>query len=122
MSSEYAKGLRELADFVELHPEFGEPYQYEFNVFGTDKNALTKFVQASGNVMKDTDANFFFVTKKFSGGVRLNFNVRHENICEKVEIGRKIVPAREETVLPAQPEHEEIQYSWKCPTILGEAS
>jgi hypothetical protein len=122
MPSEYAKGLRELADFVELHPEFGEPYQYEFNLFGEGKDALSKFVGASGTVKKDTDDNFFFVTKKFSGKVRLNFNVRHENICEKVEIGRKIVPAHEEMIVPAQPEHEEIQYAWKCPHILGEES
>ena len=119
MSNEYAKGLRELADFVDEHPEFGEPYQYEFNVFGKDKDALKVFVQASGSVKKDTDDNFFFVTKKFSGGIRLNFNVRHENICEKVEIGRKIVPASKKKVLPAQPEHEEIQYEWKCPNVLG---
>lgn len=39
-------------------------------------------------------------------------------LCEKVQVGTKVVEATEEQVIPAQPEREEPVYEWKCPESI----
>ena len=126
--AEFIRGLRNAADFFEARPELGLPYQAnEFRFYGTvcglpldSRESMVAFAKiAGGRTDKEESDNLYYLTAKRDG-----FSVRaagyRAHICEKIEVGVKIVPAH---IIPAQkeqlvPEREVPIYEWRCPPLL----
>lgn len=112
----YVQGLRELASFVEAHPEIPLPYAGAHNAFVQDKSDLAIVAKACGGKWaKNATTDYFYISKAFSGGHSYEVNVSRENVCRKVVTGTRIIPA--------QPEREEDEIQWVCdePLLAGQA-
>jgi hypothetical protein len=111
----FANDLRDLADWVESHPELQIPGLDRVDIF----QRLPLYAKAMGTVEKEADDSFFMLRKNF-GSIQLEVNWWREQVCERVKVGEKVIP---EQILPAKseeiiPEHVENVYEWKCPESI----
>ncbi len=116
--TEYANALRRIADFVEVHPKISIPDTTNIDIYQwiEGKEFLTEIARIFGTCKKDYGTTYSTVKKDF-GGIFLSATTYKEQVCERVVIGKKIVP---EIIIPASliPEHEEEIVEWKCPESL----
>jgi hypothetical protein len=125
---EFADGLREFAEFIELHEEIPVPSGQTFhaNARDIDKAAqrahAAMVAKAFGHSNKEEYEQSMQITHRFNAVVKMEVWYDRDALCERVELERKIIPAVPETTIvkPAVPEHEEIVYGWKCAPILKE--
>lgn len=121
--TEYANGLRQVADFLEFHPEIKLP-QAQLNCYAIfNKDEAAAVLHAFGNAKKEYDDSIFLLSKDF-GAVNLRYVGQRKAVCEKVVVGIKFVPERTEPAIEAQPErvvpaHEEPVMEWRCGSILA---
>lgn len=118
-------GLRKLADFLDVHPEFGRVSVATTYRFVQDKAEMARCAKILGSCKKYATDSFFNVKKRFGsedefGGVELSVTGEREMVCERVVKETKVVPAQEErTILvPATPEKVVEVYEWVCPDSL----
>lgn len=117
----FSEGLRELADFYDAHPEVKAPYTgTNFTIFGITKEDLPIYARAFGKAEKCFDAYSFQLSKSFGYEMKLRTYSSREEVCERVKIGEKVVPAH---TIPAQEEkfvEEEVEavFEWKCPDAI----
>jgi hypothetical protein len=103
----YVQGLRELADFVEAHPDLPVPFSGSHNVFLADKADVVALARAAGGRWeKGADPNYFYLKVRFAGGHTYDLNVDRERICRKVVTGTRTVPAT--------PAHDVEEFHWIC--------
>jgi len=110
----YVNGLRQLADFVEAHPELPVPFAGGHNVFVGTKAELATFARLPGvRWDKSVDPNYFYIRHTFDGGHSYDINVQREQVCRKVVTGTRLVPA--------EPAHEVDVFEWVCdePLLAG---
>jgi hypothetical protein len=50
--------------------------------------------------------------------VQFNISTMRKTICERVVVGKKVIPARPETVIPASPERTEEEIEWRCHPVM----
>ncbi len=122
--TEFIAGMRELADWLEDHPDVKRPsiWTTTINIFAADKEKLIELRRATGLSQKVEAGEFFMFRKEFRGGWKVDLNVNKQHTCERVKVGTKVVPAKppRSIELPAEPEKVEDVYEWKCPeTILA---
>lgn len=88
-------GLRQLADFIEAHPQLPVPYGNNLNVFAEDKATLAALARV-GNVRWDKHANgeYFYLKAQFDGGHSYEINIQRALVCRKVVTGSHIEPAK----------------------------
>ncbi|HSW65387.1 MAG TPA: hypothetical protein VLH56_19070 [Dissulfurispiraceae bacterium] len=125
-ASEYAAGLRAIAEFYEANPDLPTP-QAEITVYNINgKEQMAHFaralVRAHKEVDKKADPTFFVISASFSGVVLRACDWRN-NVCERVAVGTKIVEEQLIPARPAEPErlipaHEEEITEWRCPSLL----
>lgn len=124
-NAEQIQGLREMADWLEAHPELPETYFGATGVFVTynrnQKADLAVVALAMGESVKDYTDSSFMLAKKFMGGITITYCTAREIVCERVLVRTQTVPAH---VIPAQPEtlvpeREEPVYEWRCGSILA---
>lgn len=86
----WVEGLRQLADFVEAHPEMPLPMSgATLYLWGADaKTELAALVRILGNVEKEASESFFGVTRRF-GPHALSVKASRENVCQRVVVGTK---------------------------------
>lgn len=108
-------GLRELADALEQHPELPTPYGLEVDVFWrTDDNARHdgRLTQADargamaalpGGWSKDGLGNYLEYKRAFGDHVAYALNLNRADVCKRVQVGVRNVPA-----------HDEPVYEWDC--------
>lgn len=112
---DYVQGLRELAAFVEMHPEIPLPWAGSQNAFVNDKADLAAIAKiVGGRWAKGVSPDFFFIRKEFAGGFSYEANIGRESVCKKVVTGTRIEPA--------QPEREVEIVEWICDEPLLTAS
>lgn len=129
---EYVAGLRELADFIENAP-FPDSWQgawgeksweahYIYLNTGT-KEDFQKFVKALGTFEKTFSEYSSSAVKTLPSGIKITVSTDRQNICKKVVVGTRVIPAKEErTVIEeAEPEREEEIVKWECGSFLGES-
>jgi hypothetical protein len=111
---EFIAGLRELADFYEAHPTLQAPWEgiayfnlYPEGYFENTREGARLVAKEFSPVKKDYSSETHFVLeKRFSGGVGFDFNFPRDVVCERKQVGTKIVPASEEREVPV--------YEWEC--------
>lgn len=121
----YVAGLRAAADFYEQHTDVKTPGDTSLNnyVVNTKEDARA-IIKALGSCVKFYDDVYFRIVKEISPGFSLRFVLMRDNVCEKVQVGTKVVPehvippepAREEKFVPRR---EEPIYEWRCASILA---
>lgn len=107
---ELVTSLRAVADLYEAHPDLPIPYLDPIHAFMSKEEAPV-IAHALGRCEKIADDSFFRLRKKL-GQLKLDFLVARDEVCERVVVGTKHVPALH---IPA---HEEDIVEWKCPKIM----
>ena len=102
------QGLRDLADFLDAHPNVPVPgSEQTLNVFVDDRATLAAIAR-EGRWEKHYYTNWFTLVAAF-GPITLHINLDREQVCRKVVTGSRVVPAR-----AAEPEHVEEVTEWIC--------
>lgn len=110
MRDETIQGLRALADFLAEHPDVPLP-SLTLNAF-VDTKAEIAAIARVAPWGKNHNGDWFFLTRSFAGTVRLDINVPRGQVCERVVIGQRTVPAHEEDIV-----------EWKCDeSLLADAA
>lgn len=117
--SEIAKGLRELADFIdaedgEIGGRMSAPTMNIFLPLEEQREELAKAARWIGAAEKIPFGDFYLLRRKFAGGVKLDVIANRDKVCERRVVGTRRIPRR---IVPA---HEEEIVEWDCPdSILG---
>ena len=118
-----ADGLRELANFLDLHPELAEalgpPTLY---LWASDEAKFKANNALLGTFTKSSTGSYLNATKAF-GPVTVESTIQQSNICEKKVVGtRKVmqyVPVDPDYIPPLVEYHnvevEEEVTEWLCP-------
>src|SRR5882757_7116114 len=123
--NEYVISLRELADFIESKPlpdnwtgsswsgiqdTFSHPF---LQLYAYDKKEFGNIALALGTFNKETTDYYVKATVKLSLGATITYSIPHEQVCKKIVIGTKVIPAKEAEVIEAEPEREEQIIKWE---------
>lgn len=122
----WIEGLRELADFVEAHPEIDAASTFTLNLWMHEKSDLADWMKRLGGKWdKYTGLDAYFIMRRMFGPHRIELNANREAVCERTQVGTKTVEKPDPELLAAVPlvTVEEPVYEWKCPdSLLAEAS
>lgn len=122
-NAEMIKSLEELTQFLRDNPTIKFDHSFTiYNHCGT-KEELLECAPMIGACEKGANCEWYNLTKRFGSRIRGQWYINRQKICERVVVGEKIIPAKEEIrvpeqVLPAEPERRELVYEWKCPDSL----
>ena len=127
--AEYADGLRQVADFLESHPEIPLPESTltSYDLYSKDKAAVTAKALSQGGRCDKVFEDALVRLRRVFGTITLQYLGTRSTLCEQVRVGTRIVPEQYVPPEPATeartiPEHEEAVYEWKCPPLLGKPS
>lgn len=123
VNADLIQGLRDLADFLETHPQPEAQYAHNvtLSVFVTPEE-LTERIRGAGTVEKVAAGEWFWLRRAFGPHVVLDWTVAREKICRRVVVGTRVVPATPEALVAAQPERVEEIVKWECPESILRAS
>src|SRR5882762_2054563 len=116
---QYIPGLREMADFLESHPEVICPCTNELTIFGASKEQIEIGARAFGKADKVYLSEHFQLRKPFGMGAwHIEFWSPREVVCERVVVDTEEV---DEQVFPEQviPAHTKEIVEWRCSPILA---
>ena len=118
--SEYATGLRRLANFYEGHPEVpiprhGELGEIDFSI--ASKSELVAVLRGFGGHWERSQGShsgLVYFTQSF-GSFTLRAYVDQARVCTPRVVGQRVIPAQ-----PATEERVEDVVEWECGSVLGE--
>jgi hypothetical protein len=113
---EFAQGLRDMADWYEVHPEITLPFKEFMNYTMNTKEDAQIVMRAMGSCVKTYDDSIFGLEKHF-GPIKARFVFMRNEVCERKVVGTKIVPEKF-TPAKTEPEHEVEIVEWECVPIL----
>lgn len=93
--AETIKGMRELADWLEAHPDvpvYSSPYMALFSSWAEGDPIATspqRMAKAMGKAEKSYDSTYIALKQGFSGGVYYEFNFMREEVCEPKVVGER---------------------------------
>lgn len=104
-----SESLRALAAFLDDHQEIkvGEQNVTILHYVSTRKEIAECARAASWRKVYTND--YFELHRDFGNGITIQVYTPRGQVCEKVVVGKRIVPAR-----PAEPEREEEVVEWVC--------
>lgn len=108
--AETLQALRDLADYLETHPQVPLPYIGKLNAFGVGGD-LPTIARAMGGFEKGSGGGYLELIKRF-GSITLAVNFNSDEVCERVVVGTERVS---EQIIPA---HEQEIVEWRCPESL----
>ena len=110
----FIANLRELATFLEQHPNVPHPVYNQLNVFIQTPEELAS-VAKGGSWSKQYNGPWFYLERVFGEDLALHIDIEREKVCRKVVVGKRLIAA--------QPEHEVEDVEWQCEpvTLLGHA-
>lgn len=108
-NQQFTQELRALADFMDAN-DLGDIYpEFCLNIHAGTAAGLVEKTRGLGRVGKVARGDYFVLQKSFGDFVRIEWFVMRDQVCERI-VTKKI--------MPAQPEHEIEEISWKCPESL----
>lgn len=129
-AAQAVNGLRELADFIEAHPDlpwsdvYPGTFEWRVNVFvGNDAEKFAAFAASGGRWDKSTYASdgedgIFMVTRTFGGGVSLQVVTNRNAVCERKVVGVETVEVPDPDAPKVTVEREVVE--WECRPLLAE--
>lgn len=121
---EFSQGLRDLADFVDSHQDIELPYINPFTAYGySSKEDAAMLLRRLGGCEKKYEGELFALVKSF-GPLAIRYVFMRQAVCEAVVVGKRIVPAEPEKIVPAKvipaiAAREEDVIEFRCQPILG---
>lgn len=133
----YTRGLREIADWYDAHPEVPMPYhtsvqtgklEATFDIYlnGADQRArLSTIARAMGQFDKVPDGDLFRVVRRF-GGIAVTAQAQRDEVCERIVVGThevtELVPDPEAVAaLPTVAVTKVVEdVRWECRSILAD--
>jgi len=118
MRENYTSGLRELADFIDAHPDFGA-YKQSYYIFTYNKEKFARLARQLGTAEKTECGDYYSITRWF-GPHALQLTIGREMVCERVKVGTRIVAKPDPDAIAKVPtiDVEEDIYEWKCPESI----
>ena len=110
-ASEYADGLRQLADWIEAHPDIKTPETTISCCSVNSKEEAASVLLALKPCRKHFGPDMFSIKRDF-GPLTLSFLFYRTDVCTRRVIGTRHVEAR------LVPEREEEIVEWDCPEAL----
>jgi hypothetical protein len=113
-NSEYVRALRALADFLEARPTL-VPATNGFNVMLDTKEELIEHAK-TGSWKKEWFDEWFALRQEFGQDefgrkiLYLDVNLPREQVCRKVFLGKRTIPARDEQVVD--------EFEWQCDDLV----
>jgi hypothetical protein len=91
-NSEFAAGLRQLAEVYEAHPEMVAPPRIDINLYGVPREVYAKTVRALGSFRKvePHGTDYFYEIEKVIGGLPVRFATERANVCRKVRVMKEV--------------------------------
>jgi hypothetical protein len=108
-------GLRQLANWVDAHPEFAKDIRVQARAYSVDEN-IKEWAVALGKCEKEHNDTLFSLVRSF-GPVELKAVAWRHNVCKRVVVGVEQVPQQ---VIPRKviPAHEKEIVEWECEPLL----
>lgn len=116
-------GLEKLVAWIKSHPEGVSGLASAFERIYVFPKDMAVMARQLGTATKDQDDEFFILTKRFSRAVSLQCVRHREFVCDRIQVGEKVIPAQPAMEIPAQvipatPERIVPVYEWQCPPSL----
>ena len=102
---EFVAGLREMAAFLENNPDLPMPISGGHNAFVETRAELAAIARTMA-WDKNANGDYFYLSRRFTGGHSYEINVHRSEVCRKVVTGTKVILA--------VPEHEVEEFHWVC--------
>ena len=136
-NAELIQGLRDLLAFVEANQDF------EFNPVVGMSNVelkagmwyihdderqrifiadLTRRMAHVGKVEKLYGDDFAWIRLAFGAHVKFEIATMRKTICERVVVGKKLIPAQPERTIAATPETTVEEVEWRCHPVMSAGS
>jgi len=125
--NEYVVALRELADYLESHeiPDT-KPNRWtgqaddlfptlRMDIYVDDKELFGRICAAMGTFTKEVSDYSTSAVRTLTNGATFGVRASRSVVCKRIVVGTKTVAAKEEEIIPAEPEHEEEIVKWECP-------
>lgn len=120
--SDYTAGLRQVADFLDEHPELVEELAIsgqDFGIFlGTAEEAAGWIRRIGGTFQKAKVGGYYELRRQF-GPHKVTINVAESVICERVVVGTRTVEKPDPDAPMVEVEEEVVE--WRCPPVLAES-
>jgi hypothetical protein len=123
--AEWVDGLRQLATFIEEHPDFTLPTCASVVVLVTEmppeqaRAEMARLARQLGNAEKNTYGDWFEVARKF-GPHSLDINAYRQQICERVVVGTETVEVADPNAPKVTITRDKVE--WKCPPSILEVA
>lgn len=108
--AEVVKGLRDFADWLESNEQVPVPWEIRGQHFLSIEEVRAG-MHLTGPWEKRFIGSYAEYSRAFGGNVALEFNVEREQVCRKVQVGTKHIPATEA--------RDEPVYEWQCTDLPG---
>jgi hypothetical protein len=125
-TQKFVKGLRDMAAFIEAHPELPMPCSTLRVDYWPKLEELRDYVRTFGRLKKDAIGDSYFVLRKefYKGAytsISIEANWSRDSVCKKVKTGTKKVM---QTVQTKPPETIEVEtevetFKWECPKVAA---
>ena len=106
----YVTGLRQIADLLErrpaLIPSFGA---LTINVCTLTQDKFMELGRLLGGTREKVFEGSYAVQRRWCGPHKVDVYVHRGEVCERVQVGDRVVPAVE-----ARPEKVQAVYEWRC--------
>jgi hypothetical protein len=109
---QYARGLRELADFLDSHPDLPIFNCPDVATHIWNRKDFLNAVRAMGGAKKDYAGDYFKLVKTFTGGVTLRIQCERQTVCERVVTGEEEIEVFDLTAPKIKVKRE--KYEWRC--------
>lgn len=126
----YVKQLREMARWLEQHPNVPLGYKLPFtiSIFAswcmedeeTQKQVLRRTAKAMGKGQKRYEGSYIVLEHTLPSGAKYEMNASRDETCKRKQVGTKTVTIPATPAIPAKPEKtmEEPVYVWECEPLL----
>ena len=137
-NAELIQGLRDLLAFVESNDDFDFVPGGDTNIVNGEFRSfyihsgdearriaisdLTRRMARVKKLDKLYSDSFAWIRLQFGPFVRFDITSLRETVCERVVVGKKVIPARAEQVIPAAPESSVDEVEWRCHPVLTAGS
>ena len=101
----FIQSLRDLANWLDAHPDVPTPASMQVNTFVLTKDELRAVAKASPAWAK-LDFGEYMALRHTIGSIEYDINVARGEVCRKVVTGTKVIPA--------QPEKTVEDFRWVC--------
>jgi hypothetical protein len=123
---DFAAGLRQIAAWIEQHPEVDlpEPALTACSLYSKENAAVTARALGAGGRCDKIFSDTLVTLKRDFGGVAVQYHGTRSSVCQQVAVGKRVVPEQYVPPRPATeaqviPEHEETVYEWICSPMLA---